>query len=33
MNASDILKYGHLTVLRTIDGLPQADWETSGVCG
>ncbi len=33
MNASDILKYGHLTVLRTIDGLPKADWETSGVCG
>ena len=33
MNACDILKYGHLTVLRTIDGLPKADWETSGVCG
>ena len=33
MNACDVLKYGHLTVLRTIDGLPKADWETSGVCG
>ncbi len=33
MNACDVLKYGHQTVLRTIDGLPQADWETSGVCG
>ncbi len=33
MNARDVLKYGHLTVLRTIDGLPKADWETSGVCG
>ncbi|HJZ46106.1 MAG TPA: maleylpyruvate isomerase N-terminal domain-containing protein [Roseiflexaceae bacterium] len=33
MNASDILKYGHLTVLRAIDGLPEADWETGGVCG
>ncbi len=33
MNACDVLKYGHQTVLRTIDGLPKADWETSGVCG
>jgi hypothetical protein len=33
MNAQDILKYGQLTVLRTIEGLPEADWETSGVCG
>jgi hypothetical protein len=33
MNASDILRYGHTTVLRAIDGLAEADWETSGVCG
>ena len=33
MNASDILKYGHHTVLRAIDGLPEAEWETGGVCG
>lgn len=33
MNASDILKYGHGTVLRAIDGLPEQEWETGGVCG
>lgn len=33
MNATDILKYGHLTVLQSIEGLPEADWETAGVCG
>ena len=33
MNATDILKYGHLTVLKTIDGLPEAEWDTGGVCG
>jgi len=33
MNAADILKYGHLTVLASIDELPEADWETPGVCG
>ena len=33
MNAADILKYGHLTVLEAIEGLPEADWETAGVCG
>jgi len=33
MNASDILEYGNLTVLRTIEGLPESDWNTSGVCG
>lgn len=33
MNARDNLKYGHLTVLRTIEGLPEAEWETPGVCG
>jgi hypothetical protein len=33
MNASDVLKYGHLTVLGTIDGLPEGAWEMPGVCG
>ena len=33
MNVQDVLKYGHLTVLRTIEGLPATDWETGGVCG
>jgi hypothetical protein len=33
MNASDILKYGHGTVLRAIDGLPDPAWEDGGVCG
>jgi hypothetical protein len=33
MNASDILKYGHGTVLQAIDGLAEAEWETGGVCG
>jgi hypothetical protein len=33
MNAADILKYGHQTVLRTIADLPDEAWETPGVCG
>ncbi len=33
MNASDILFYGHQTVLKTIDGLAEVDWYTGGVCG
>jgi hypothetical protein len=33
MNASDILKYGHRTVLRSIEGLPEREWQTGGVCG
>lgn len=33
MNAIDILKYGHQTVLHTLDGLPKTAWETPGVCG
>lgn len=33
MNAVDILKYGHQTVLQTIAGLPYEEWNTSGVCG
>ncbi len=33
MNASDVLKYGHGTVLRAVEGLPEAAWNTAGVCG
>jgi uncharacterized damage-inducible protein DinB len=33
MNAVDILKYGQLTVLQTIDGFPESAWETPGACG
>ena len=33
MNAQDILKYGHLTVLRAVEGLSEAEWEAGGVCG
>ena len=33
MNAMDILKYGHQTVLQTIEGFPEAAWEEAGACG
>ena len=33
MNAADILKYGQGTVLRTIEGFPEAAWEKAGACG
>jgi hypothetical protein len=33
MNAVDVLKYGHLTLLQAPDGLPQSKWETPDVCG
>jgi len=33
MNAVDVLKYGNLTVLRTIEGIPDSEWETPDVCG
>ncbi|MEJ2706992.1 MAG: DinB family protein [Anaerolineales bacterium] len=33
MNTLDILKYGHRTLLKSIQDLPEADWETGGVCG
>ena len=33
MNAADILKYGHQTMLRTIGEVPDDAWETPGVCG
>lgn len=33
MNAIDVLRYGHLTVLGVTDKLPHDDWETTGVVG
>ena len=33
MNLSDILKYGHQHVLDSVDGLPDAGWQTTGVVG
>ena len=33
MNTSDVLKYGHLTIMEAIKELPEADWYTPGVCG
>lgn len=33
MHTTDVLHYGHLTVLHTIDQLPEADWVTPNVCG
>ena len=33
MNATDILKYGQLTVLQTIEGFPESEWEKPGACG
>jgi uncharacterized protein (TIGR03083 family) len=33
MNAHDVLKYGHLTLLGSLEGLPEAAWDSPGVCG
>lgn len=33
MNALDVMKYGNLTVLGTLDGVPQSEWTTPNVCG
>lgn len=33
MNTVDVLKYGHLWVLKHLDGLTDSQWETPGVCG
>jgi hypothetical protein len=33
MDALDILKYGHLTVVSTVEALPEDEWETPNVCG
>ncbi len=33
MNADDVFRYGHLTVLQAIEGFPDGEWEMTGVCG
>jgi len=33
MNVLDIMKYGNRTLLNALNGLPENDWEASGVCG
>jgi uncharacterized protein (TIGR03083 family) len=33
MNALDVLFYGHRTLLGTLEGVPESDWTTPGVCG
>jgi len=33
MNARDVLKYGHLTLLGAIEGLPEPVWDAPGACG
>lgn len=33
MNATEILKYGQLTVMQAIDSFPETAWETAGACG
>ncbi len=33
MNADDVFRYGHLTVLGAVEGFPAGQWETPGVCG
>ena len=33
MNSVDVLKYGHLTVLKTLENFPESEWYTTGACG
>lgn len=33
MNSMDVLRYGHQTVVRTLDGLVDPDWLVPGACG
>ena len=33
MNVKDVLHYGHMTVVGTVEGVPMENWETAGVCG
>ena len=33
MNAADVLHYGHQEIMRAVEGVANAHWETSGVCG
>ncbi|MCJ7824098.1 MAG: maleylpyruvate isomerase N-terminal domain-containing protein [Anaerolineales bacterium] len=33
MNTLDILKFGHLTMVASLEKVDLSDWETPGVCG
>lgn len=33
MNALDVMKYGHLMVLKTVEGFSDDQWDEEGVCG
>ncbi len=33
MNADDVLKYGHATVLQAVEGLGEDEWDVPGACG
>ena len=33
MNATDIMKYGNLTLQGSLKNVPDNEWETNGVCG
>lgn len=33
MNADDVFRYGHLTLLGAVEGFPSEHWESLGVCG
>jgi hypothetical protein len=33
MNAHDILFYGDRFLMGCLDGIPESDWDTQGVCG
>jgi uncharacterized damage-inducible protein DinB len=33
MNAHDVMKYGHGTVLQAVDGFTDDNWNEAGVCG
>jgi len=33
MHPIDVLKYGHLTVLGTLEKFPESEWYTTGACG
>jgi hypothetical protein len=33
MNADDVFRYGHLTLLGVVDAFPAAHWDAPGVCG
>ena len=33
MNGAEVLRYGHESVLRHVEGLSEEEWHTPGVCG